>query len=208
MNYLLCLDLETTGLDPNYNEIIQIGAILLDEKMRELGEFDRLVKPSFPMRGINKGYNTYLRSEISVEELRKQEPIESVIEDLQTWLLSKGVNLSKPGEIALLGQNIKFDYSFLEKAYEKCSLFFPFDYHAIDVSSIYTSIFLANEDVLPEKVTLHCITSDFNIENIQAHNALADARATLEVFKLMTAAIKEITSVKKEKDKLRILHKS
>ena len=39
------VDLETTGLNPNYNEIIDIGLILIDEDMNEIGRFNSKILP-------------------------------------------------------------------------------------------------------------------------------------------------------------------
>lgn len=196
MNYLLSIDLETTGLDPNYHEIIQVAAILLDKNLKEIGQFSSLVRPEFPQRGINKGYNTYERSKINVIDLQKAPSLEQVIIGFHQWLQNMGVDLSTPGEIALLGQNIKFDYQFLEKAFAKCHLFFPFDYHAIDISSIYTALYIANEKELPEKVSLTNILTDLGLKNRQPHNAAEDARATTEAFKKLIEIVREVQKEK------------
>jgi DNA polymerase III subunit epsilon len=44
MNFLV-IDLEMSGLDPLYNEIIQIGACLYNEKWEQLGSYSQNVYP-------------------------------------------------------------------------------------------------------------------------------------------------------------------
>jgi oligoribonuclease (3'-5' exoribonuclease) len=39
------LDLETTGLDPGSRQILAIGMVVTDEKLTELGRFERYVRP-------------------------------------------------------------------------------------------------------------------------------------------------------------------
>ena len=47
MNKLVCIDVETTGLNPGVNRIIQLSAIKFDPSNWEvLGEFDEYINPT------------------------------------------------------------------------------------------------------------------------------------------------------------------
>jgi len=63
------VDVETTGLNPNYNEIIDIGLILIDKDLNEIARFNSKVLPLYPKRinsearkinGFNHRYRTYI----------------------------------------------------------------------------------------------------------------------------------------------------
>ena len=48
--FFAIVDVETTGLDPTYNEIVDIGLILIDQFLEVKGKFYTKVNPSFPNR--------------------------------------------------------------------------------------------------------------------------------------------------------------
>ena len=55
------LDVETTGLDPDYHEMIDLGLIYIDLEGNELGRFFIRIKPDFPERigDIARSINGY-----------------------------------------------------------------------------------------------------------------------------------------------------
>lgn len=191
MKHLIAVDLETTGLDPNYNEIIEIGAIILDEDLVEMDRFHRMVRPLYPQRAINKGFNAFARSHIDPLNLELHPFIHTIITEFNQWLL-KHNNLIESAHLSLLGQNIKFDYSFLQAAYEAANIYFPFDYHAISIESIYVALYTAKHNCLPDKISLINICEELQIEfdSNQHHGALYDIEKTIEAFKDMLAIVK------------------
>ena len=94
------LDLETTGLNPKLDKIIEIGAVKI-RGGREEGYFQRLVNPGRALEeqvckltGINDGM------------LAEALDIGQVLEPLLAFI----------GEDILVGHRILFDYSFVKKA--------------------------------------------------------------------------------------------
>ena len=59
----VAFDLETTGLDKEKDQIIEIGAVIMDENYLVLGEFKTLVKPQYN-ETISKKYETLTNEKI------------------------------------------------------------------------------------------------------------------------------------------------
>ncbi|MBP2657916.1 MAG: 3-5 exonuclease [Firmicutes bacterium] len=87
--YFLVVDLEATceENDRNYgNEIIEIGAVLLDAKGKQIGEFDEFVRP------INKPILTDFCMEltsIKQSDIDSAEPFTVVLQKFNNWLGDK-----------------------------------------------------------------------------------------------------------------------
>lgn len=198
MKYLLALDLETTGLDPEFHEIIQIGAILLNKNLATLGEFSTLVKPKHFNRGIqnknsdDRDFNVYEFTGISIESLKEAPSLSNSINNLFKFIKkhTKIETLKNLKHITLFGQNPQFDYKFLYKAFQDLDKPFTFDYHVIGLDSIWVAYNLIKEDKLPNKIGLHSICKELNIINPHEHNALMDIKTTVEAFKVMTSILK------------------
>ncbi len=154
-NTFVALDLETTGLDPQQAEIIEIGAVKV-EKGEITTEFDQLVKPegSLPP-GITR------LTGISEEMVRYSPPLEQVIPSFTEFV----------GEFPLVIHNAPFDLSFLQKHPELCFS-----------QQVYDSLELARL-VLPRLVNhkLQTLTRFFQVEQ-PAHRAANDARAVASIF--------------------------
>ncbi|MGC9314181.1 MAG: helicase C-terminal domain-containing protein [bacterium] len=95
---IIALDFETTGLDPNYDAIIEVGAFLyIDGEIA--GSFDMLVNP-----GTSIPYNIQRLTNID----------ESMVEDA----IDEKTALERLGEFIgdrpILGQNVSFDTGFLK----------------------------------------------------------------------------------------------
>lgn len=187
--YILALDLETTGFDPTYNEIIQIGAILLDNKLNELGRFETLVKPEYPERGYRKEFNVYKYTGISEEQLQTADRPRRALMRLENFIIATS-SMQTPkqlNQIVLLGQNTGFDHAFLNTAYRK---FFgyeeaPFNHHCIAVDSAYFFFRMINNQPLtsPKELSLKEATKCLGVPLKKAHNAMQDVEATVEILR-------------------------
>ena len=92
------VDLETTGLDPTENKIIEIGAVrYVDGKEKEV--FEILVNPEVPI----PDFITKLTG-ISDKDVAKSPKIDDVFDSLTTFI----------GNSPIIGHQINFDTSFLE----------------------------------------------------------------------------------------------
>ena len=101
-NYCV-LDLETTGLSPNYDSIIEIGIIKVKEN-KIVDKYNSLINPGFLI-------NEYITSITGItNEMLKGKP--KIID------LKKEV-LNFIGNDVLVGHNISFDVSFLQKEFNE-----------------------------------------------------------------------------------------
>lgn len=121
---LLFTDYETTGLDPNVHEIIEMGSVLCDADTLEIiSEFSEKVRPlrpelASPMALAVNGYN----------ELGWANA-DSLLEVLVRWehIANQAVFVASP---------VTFDYGFYQAALEKTGRKSNMNYHRLDVGSM------------------------------------------------------------------------
>jgi len=187
MKYLLAIDLETTGLRPEYHEITQVGAILLDRSLAELGVFESLVRIEHPERGLENGFNVFEYTHIDPKDLEKAPKPKEVLRNLETFVRSKTGSMNL-GEVSIFGQNPKFDSSFIEAAYNSLGWKYPYDFHVIGLESVYAFHQFQKNGSLPTGIRLKDICKKTGVKNEQAHDAVADIRATVEALRVLCGA--------------------
>ena len=96
----VCIDLETTGLDPKRDKIIEIGAVKV-EQGEVTGEWEIFVNPERKL-----GERIVELTGIRDEQLAGAGKIAEILPGLFAFL----------GDYALLGHGVLFDFSFLKKA--------------------------------------------------------------------------------------------
>lgn len=99
MSPIVAIDIETTGLDPRTDSIIEIGAVKFDGK-RVIDTWSSLINPGKPIP-----FEITQLTGISSEMVRNSPAVKDILEDL----------IAFTGDYPLLGQNIAFDLSFLQK---------------------------------------------------------------------------------------------
>ena len=154
----VCIDLETTGLNPKRDRIIEIGAVKVrDGKVVET--FQQLIDPKQQLEERVEELTG-----ISSKELEGQPTIQEVLPALQEFL----------GEDVLLGHRVLFDYSFLKRTFTNEKI--PFERKGID------TLKLARQFVTDcESKKLESLCKHYGIKQ-QAHRALSDAQATVELY--------------------------
>ena len=178
-NKLAFIDLETTGLEPEHHEILEIGLVLAEQSLSPdkkialnvLEEWDVKVKPKHIENADLEGL-----------KINKYSPAD--------WLfavdLPKALEAlsGKTADAIMVGHNVSFDFAFLEKGFEQTGIPNKMHYHKLDTISIAFAKLYTHEDM--EKLSLRALCEYLGVENKKAHSALSDARATYEVFlKLM-----------------------
>lgn len=155
----VAVDIETTGLNPSQERIIEIGAV----KVRNgeiVDTFDVLINPE---RSLSS-FITELTG-ITDEMLKDAPDIHTALEQFLVFA----------GEEVLLGHHISFDYSFLKK--NIINMGGQFERYGIDTLKIARE-FLPNL----EKRSLTSLCAYYGIHNAHAHRACDDAMATTELY--------------------------
>jgi len=160
-NYVV-LDLETTGFDPAFDEIIEVAAIKYSNR-EKISEFTTLVKPE---NKINE-YITELTG-ITNEMVKDAPKIKKVLPELMSFL----------SDSVIIGHNANFDINFL---YDNNMLCFnePFTNSFIDTMRISRRLF---RDIRHRLVDL---AMEFKISADVQHRAKADCEITQKVYEYM-----------------------
>ncbi len=153
------LDLETTGLDPQKDEILEIAWVrFVGGRPRE--RYQTLVRVAFLPKEVEA------LTGISPEQLRRAPPLEEVL---------PGV-LEKLGGKVVVAHNAPFDRSFLEQGAARLGLCLP-DIHWVDTLTLARAIW-------PEREShaLPALREKLGLAPEGAHRALPDAEATGYLF--------------------------
>lgn len=156
------IDLETTGLNPKRDRIIEIGAIRV-EHGEITGEFSTFVNPG---RKLEERITEL--TGIRDEDLADAPELDEVFPGLLEFM----------GELPLLGHSILFDYSFLKKAAVDRKL--TFERSGVDTLKIARKYL----PELPHR-NLEYLCRYYEIPH-HAHRALEDAKATDLLFRKLT----------------------
>lgn len=188
----ICLDVETTGLDFENDEIIEITALHVKDGSI-LDKFSTLVKPR-PYETYDDDSDSYYfeyvsnfiteLTGISNEMLKTAPDPENVFPAFYEFI----------GESVLVGHNVNFDINFIYDAFENCGLKLCNDF--IDTMRIARK-------ALPELKhhRLRDIASYFSITQDCTHRAEADANTTFLCFgelKSLVLATRSIEEFREE----------
>lgn len=172
---IIWLDTETSGLDPNQNGIIEIGAIIGDGDH----ELNAICNPGAVMY-----HPDALRvNKIDMEDIREATPIKDVLiefdQHVEDWATIAGHNVAG------------FDIPFLKAAYRRAGIKWRFGYHSIDTMVIAATLrYLGVLDV--RSLSLGALADHFNIEQDQSHRALSDVKTTRILFGFLKRKMKEM----------------
>lgn len=187
-NLLCAVDVETTGREPGFHEIIQIGIQPLNSRIEPLEDvlpFYQYIKPDHPER-VDRQATTVHR--LSIDWLIQNAPDRWTVEELlEEWW--QKLELPHQKTLVPLAQNWQFEAGFLKEwlGLEQFNHFF----HPYARDTMLFAIFIndlkymAGETIPFHYVNLPHLCRFFNIVNANPHDALSDARAEAEVYKQM-----------------------
>ncbi|WP_417544672.1 PolC-type DNA polymerase III [Marinobacter sp.] len=160
---LIVLDLETTGLHPNKDEVIAVGAVAINGGAIDLSDqFDLVLRR--PELDITK---TVLIHGIGTEALTQGHETEDALLFLLEWMNGDPV----------LAYHSAFDQKFLEKTL-KAELGYTQNHTWMDVADILPAFF---PDALTDGKGLDNWADHFGLEVSARHHAASDALATAEL---------------------------
>lgn len=152
----VAVDIETTGLDTESDQILSIGAVKYDGT-----EFYRLIKqdvdvpkPIVELTGITSGM-------LSKEGV----PLQEALGELTDFV----------GDMPIVGYNFRFDSAFLNRDYRKCGM----QELKNEIKDLLPVV--KRKEKFLDNYKLQTVLSNYGIENKVPHNAVSDARATKEL---------------------------
>lgn len=158
----IALDVETTGLNPTENEIIQIAAIRF-MNFYPVEVFSTYIKPR---KGLNaKAAET---NHITEEEVSKAPYFEDIQDDFIAFIA---------GSEPLVGHKLSFDYNFLVASGLSFTTFL--DRKAYDTLDLAKRVFSERYSYSLDAIC----RSELQVVRNNAHNAISDALATGLLFK-------------------------
>lgn len=158
-NTFIAVDIETTGLNPKSDQVIEIGAVRIAGG-KKVGVFDMLVNPK-------RKLSPFITELTGITD--------SMLEGAPSQEEALKAFLAFAEEEVLLGHHLIFDYSFLKNI--AVSQRISFERRGIDTLKIARAC-------LPqaEKHSLEYLCSYYQIINAHAHRACEDATATIELY--------------------------
>ena len=159
INSYVALDLETTGLNPSTDRIIEIGAAKVINGI-VVSTYSTLVNPQIPI-----SFRVNQLTGIDSQMLKNQPLIQDVIADFVKYT----------EDMPILGHNVIFDFSFLKKAAVNNKL--TFEKEGIDTLKMARRM-------LPhlEHKGLEFLCSYFSVNPENSHRAMDDAISAMRIY--------------------------
>ncbi len=160
----VAFDLETTGLSPVGDRIVEVGAVRFDPPGRELGVFERLVNPLRPSRATARAVHG-----IADEDLARADTAAVVLPEFVRFL-------GDPERTTLLAHNATFDAGFLGR--ELARLGRPMPDHAV----VDTLALSRRRWPRLGSHKLDALARRLDLDPHGPHRALADSRRVLGLW--------------------------
>ncbi|MBQ7707116.1 MAG: PolC-type DNA polymerase III [Lachnospiraceae bacterium] len=152
-------DIETTGLSPKHNKIIEIGAVRIkDGKICDT--YNRFVNPEVAIP-----YHITKLTSINDGMVKEAPTIETILPEFLDYV----------GDAIMVAHNASFDTGFIKEFAKRQGL--PFDYTIVDTMTLAHVL-------IPElgKYTLDRLCKQFGVSLENHHRACDDAYATAEIY--------------------------
>lgn len=162
-NYV-AIDLEMTGLNAKRDNILEIGAVRIENK-KIAAEYQALIHPHLKL-----SKEVAELTGITDEMASCGRELDEVFPEVMEFC----------GDLVLLGHNIIYDYGFLKQT--ALNLSFKFERKGVDTLKLARKL-------LPEgqKKTLQALCGFYGILQQHSHRALDDAKATQKLYEILEA---------------------
>ena len=159
---VVSFDVETTGLNPQKDEIIEIGAIRY-HKGKEVNRFESLIKPKNPIP-----FFIAELTGITNDMVKDAPPLRKAIKNFIGWL----------GKDTIIGWNVGFDINFLTNSVLK-TMKWP-----SSLENNYIDVMQWAKKLYPEMshYKLDNMREKFDIKNTTSHRACADAEDAYKCY--------------------------
>ena len=186
-NRLVVFDLETTGLDTERDAVIQIGAVAIDQCLREVSNFE--VKVRFDHQAASPlalQVNSFKEGTWEREAVSEREAACRFAAFLkENATLRRQTKNGKPFFVAeIAAYNASFDGPFLHAWYERMGEFLPASFLAVCIMQRVQWFFLESpERERPVDLKLQTVAKFLGVKLSNAHDALSDSRASANVYR-------------------------
>ncbi|WP_416768498.1 exonuclease domain-containing protein [Sulfurimonas sp. ST-25] len=178
---LLYIDTETTGLDPQRHGLREIACILVEDG-EVVDIFKTMVNPGTYRREVEIDQQALDISGKDREELKLYPSSDEAMEAFRGFL-----SRHKPedGRLQIAGYNVGFDIGFLKEWFKDCELNYDdfFNYKPLDIFAL-VGVLRYHGHINTKSDKLAVVCEAFSIP-IDAHNALSDITATMQLHQLL-----------------------
>lgn len=190
-NPIAAIDVETTGSQVGYHEIIQIGIVPMDMDLQiaDVKPFNYTVKPIHPKRADPKAMKT---NGLNLDELILNAPSKArVLDFLVEWFHELPMGVDR--RLTPLAFNWAFERAFLidwlgEALMDRLFTVLPRD-PMLFALSLNDRANMLHQDAPFPRVNLPSMCQQYGIEQRQKHNALSDAQDTARLYNAMMRSI-------------------
>ncbi len=172
-NKYVCIDIETTGTEADYADVIQIGAAILNEDLSSDDRWVDFIKPMSDYRNPE----AMRVNEISEETLAAGRDPQQSLADFEEWAMRK-TGMDRP---LLAAWGTYFDITFMRAYYKKIGRKWPFSYRCLDLKSI--AIW---EAAKKDQSAAGGVDTFLKLNNLEfkgkAHDALSDIINTIRII--------------------------
>lgn len=174
------IDTETTGLDKDVDDIIQLSGII--NVNSKIEEFDFCIRPR---EGYVLKEGAYLAHKKTTQEIDRYPSSQQVFKQFKE-ILTKHVNpYDKTDKFMFVAYNAMFDFNFVQKWFEyNDEMYFSawFHFPPLDVMQMAAFHLIGERHLMPN-FRLSTVYEQITGKAMQgAHDAMADIRATQEIL--------------------------
>jgi DNA polymerase III epsilon subunit family exonuclease len=158
------VDLETTGVDPSTDRIIQMAAVVVDSAGQVVEVFDTVVRPECPDEYVHAAEHIH---GITAEQVAGGMPLREALERLRHISSDK----------IFTAHNARFDIGFLQAESERVGM-------DLSVPTYVDTLQIARrtDAERTRRHSLDALCQHYGIQRERAHEALSDATATAELL--------------------------
>jgi DNA polymerase-3 subunit epsilon len=170
---LLFVDVETTGLDPALNEIVELSAVRVHPQLLFIQrEMTTRVRPQFPERCSIE------TAALNGFDPEKWDDAPDIYDALKHFTpIAEGC--------VLAGHNVGIDKAFLDSGFRRAGLTWPkMDHHVIDTASLAWPLVAVGA---LESLSLSAVCDVLGVSNEGAHSARRDVARAMEVYRRLMA---------------------
>ena len=171
---IIAIDTETTGLNPENDRIVEIGAAVFEKEHDPVSTFSTLINPGTPIPSEASKVN-HITNETVKNAPRESEAMAAFADFLKSYA-------SEDHPLILVAHNASFDIRFIENAFKR---------YGINVSGMYVDTLSSSRSILKDldNYKLGTLAEYYGIENPQAHRALGDAETVGHLFRHLLSGI-------------------